>query len=50
MKREAPGKRAESSRSQKIHFLKQFIHKLVTDEGNCGYLNHSVGHPYEIYI
>ena len=52
VKREAPNvrcilvhalllcKRAESSRGIKIRFLKQFIHKLVTDEGNCGYLNH----------
>jgi hypothetical protein len=56
VKREAPNircilvhalllcKRAESSRSQKIRFL-----KLVADGGNCSYLNHSVGHPYKYY-
>ena len=61
VKREAPNircilvhalllcKRAESSRSQKIRFLKQFMHKLVADGGNCSYLNHSVGHPYKYY-
>lgn len=60
VKREAPNircilvhasllcKRGESSRSQKIRFLKQFMHKLVTDGGNCNYLSRSVWHPYQI--
>ena len=62
VKREAPNlrcmlvhslllcKRAESSRSQKIRFLKQFMQKLMSDEGNFGYLNRSVGHPYQILL